>query len=801
MPMNRVSPVIVFTLTWLSPAAALGADGAVLESVPFTAVRIDDAFWKPRVETVLEHTVPHCFAQCEQTGRLRNFDVAAGKRAGKFEGYFFNDSDVYKVLEGAAYALQHRRDPKLEAYVDEQIARIAAAQQEDGYLNTYFTLHPEEQRWENTRVRHELYCAGHLIEAAVAHHQATGKRALLDVAIRFADYIDRVFGPGKRVDVPGHEEIELALIKLYHLTGDEKYLNLAAFFIDQRGRPGGRDLYGEYCQDHAPVCDHTQIVGHAVRAMYLYCGVADLVALRPDDRLTAAMGRIWRDTVRTKMYITGGIGSSRHNEGFTRGYDLPNDTAYCETCAAIALCLWAHRLNLLHADGRYVDVLERALYNNVLAGISLEGTRFFYVNPLASDGDHHRQPWFACACCPSNAVRFLPSIGNYVYAHSKDAVYVNLYVGGEGKIELADGRTVVLRQQTRYPWDGAVRLTVEPVGEMSFGVKLRIPGWCQGATLAVNGQTLENAAPVKGYAAIRRAWHSGDVVELNLPMPVERMQADPRVEADRGRVALQRGPLVYCLEDADNPVDVRTIVLPPDIETAAAPHSRRRPGQLRVEHDPGLLGGVTVIRGAGLAADAAPVADWSGPLYRRVPPARAVSFTAIPYYAWDNRQPGAMVVWLPESLALTAPQPVAWLRPSASHCNPGGTLTALHDTREPGNSGDQQIPRFTWWPRRGTTEWVQYDFDRPRAVSGVAVYWFDDRDHGGECRVPVSWRLLYRDGGEWRPVEDASSFGVGRDGFNDATFEAVTTDGLRIETELQPEFSGGILEWKVGLAD
>lgn len=766
---------------------AAAQEHAKLRPVPFTDVRITDEFWAPKLSVVGDSMLPHCFEQCEQTGRLRNFDKAAGKLEGKFEGYYYNDSDVYKVLEGAAYALMHERDPKLEAYVDDLIARIAAAQQDDGYLNTYFTLTPNEQRWTNCRVRHELYCAGHLLEAAIAHYQATGKRTLFDVAIRFIDHIETIFGPGKKLDIPGHEEIELALVKLYHLTGEKKHLKLAEFFVEQRGRANGRELYGEYCQDHAPVREHTYVVGHAVRGMYLYSGVADIAAVTGDSGYIDMLDRIWRDTIHTKMYITGGIGSSQSNEGFTEAHDLPNETAYCETCASIAMCFWNHRLNLLHADAKYADVLERALYNGALAGISLDGKGFFYTNPLTSRGSHHRQPWYSCACCPSNAVRFIPSIGGYVYAHNDDAIYVNLYIGSTSEIKLAENKTITLKQQTRYPWDGRVKLTVTPPEKMDFALNLRIPAWCNGATLKVAGKTVAPLETQRGYAHIRRTWQPGDVVELELPMPIERMRADPRVKADAGRVALQRGPIVYCLEAADNKAGVLNLALPRDDE-------------LTTKYQRNLLNGVMTIRGDALAATSSGHDGWDQDLYQRAASARPVDFVAIPYYAWDNRAPGEMTVWLPESLTLVSLPPISWINASASHCYTGDTLSSLYDRLEPANSNGRNIPRFTWWPRRGSAEWVQYDFDAPRAVSRIEVYWYDDSQQKGQCRAPATWKLLYREGQTWREVPNPSDFGTELDRFNRVTFDPVTTNGLRIEVQLQDKLCAGILEWKVGNA-
>jgi len=763
--------------------AVLGASDtdAALTAVPFTEVSITDAFWAPRLKTTREKTLPANFKWCEDTGRISNFAKAGGTMPGEFEGIYFNDSDVYKVIEGAAYLLHLQPDPELDEYLDGVIAKIASAQEDNGYLNTYYILKEPDKKWTDLRVRHELYCAGHLFEAAVAHYRATGKRSLLDVACGLADLIDSIFGPGKRQGVAGHEEIELGLVKLYQVTDEARYLRLAEYFVNARGNAEGRELYGDYCQDHIPIREQSEIVGHAVRAMYLYSGVADVARLTGDQELVEMMERIWRDVTLRKMYVTGGIGPSAHNEGFTVAYDLPNDSAYAETCAAIGMALWNHRLNLMHADGRYADVLERALYNGLLSGIGLDGEHFFYVNPLASRGSHHRQEWYGCACCPTNLVRFLPSLGGYLYAHAGDRVYVNLYVAGRGKVPIPGG-TVELIQETTYPWDGRVKITVQPGAVSAFALYLRIPGWCEQHRVEVNGTATE--LPVeKGYVCIRRTWNAGDTVVLKLEMPVRRVYAHPKVEADVGRVALQRGPLVYCLEGVDNDGRVRNLVLPPDTV-------------VRAEHRPDLLGGVTVLTGAALARQPE---SWRDALYQESPRPEEAAFVAVPYYAWDNRAPGPMVVWLPESVTLAEAPPVPSLEntgvTTASHVN--DTLDALSDGLEPENSNDQAVPRFTWWDHKGTQEWVQYDFREPARVSGVEVYWFDDREGGGGCRVPVHWELLYKDGGEWKPVRGASGYGTERDQFNRVTFEPVTAEGLRLEVELRRKVSGGILEWRV----
>ena len=803
----RIALTMTAITTLLAMSEAHGAEGAAADAakpapllaVPFTDVKIDDAFWAPRIALDRERVLPHNFRYCEEVGKVRNFLRVAGKLEGKHEGAVWEDSDLYKVIEGAAYCLAHSRDPELEKTVDDLVEKIAAAQQPDGYLDTYFTLVEPQNRWTDEN-KHETYCAGHLIEAAVAYFQATGKRAFLDVAIKFADHIDSVFGPGRKADATGHEELELALVKLWRVTGEDRYLKLSQFLIDCRGHREGRKptpqitdwTRGEYCQDHKPIREQNEIVGHAVRAMYLYCGVADVAAVTGDPGYLDTMDHIWRDVTQRKMYITGGIGPSAKNEGFTVPYDLPNESAYCETCAAIGMALWNQRMTLLEADAKYADVVERELYNGALSGVSLDGVKFFYVNPLASRGGHHRQPWHGCACCPTNVVRFLPTVGGYVYAHRGRDIYVNHYIAGRGRIDL-DDQSVTLAQETRYPWEGAVKITVDPERAAEFALRLRIPGWSLDAqtpedlyqlagkpessavTLDINGQPIEKFDIEKGYARIERNWKKGDVVNLGIPMPIRRIRAYPKVEADVGRVALQRGPIVYCLEGVDNGGDVRCLALPPD-------------AALNAEHRPDLLGGVTVIKGAALAVSR----DSGSP--------DPVEFLAVPYYAWDNREPGQMAVWIPEDPALAEPRPKPTIasesKVSASHCFGADAVDAMNDQIEPATSHDHNVPRFTWWDHRGTTEWAQYEFKTPCKVSGVEVYWFDDTGTGS-CRVPKSWRVMFKEGDAWKPVNATTEYGLKPDQYNRVALEPVQTSALRIEVELQPDFSGGILEWRV----
>ena len=618
---------------------------AKLSEVSFTQVKIEDAFWTGHLDTNRTNTVKAIYEQLQVTGRINNFAITGGLMKGEFVGAVFNDSDVYKWLEGVSYILATNPDKELEKIVDETIRIVASAQQSDGYLNTYFTLVAPNARWTDIRIQHELYCAGHLFEAAVAHYQATGKRTLLDVAIKYADYIDSVFGWDKRHEVPGHEEIELALVKLYRVTGEKRYLDLADFFLELRGTDNGRKhwekmnltpdivLDGAYHQDHLPISQQTEIVGHAVRAMYLYSAVADVLCYKDNPGWNTAMDSIWQDMVTKKMYITGGIGSAGGIEGFTTAYDLPNELAYAETCAAIGLVFWNHRLNMLHCDSRYADVLERVLYNNVLAGGSLDGTKFFYTNPLASDGGIARSEFFGCACCPPNLLRLLASLGSYIYANNDSQIYVNLYMSNTAEVSLGNG-LVKLKQQTRYPWDGNIKISVDPQTAGEFAVNLRIPQWCEKSRVSVNKEMIDNPSMDKGYACITRQWNAGDVIELELEMPVQRMKAHPQVAADKGRVALQRGPIVYCLESADNgDISLRDVCLPTD-------------SKIKNDFKKDLLGGVMVLNCQALTKQQQ---SWENRLYLPQKNKEA-ALTAIPYYAWANREPGKMIIWIPESL-------------------------------------------------------------------------------------------------------------------------------------------------------
>jgi DUF1680 family protein len=594
-----------------------------LKSVPFNQVKISDGFWSPRRETNRRVSIPHSLKMLENAGNIKNFDLAA---AGEHEGYsgpVYMDSDLYKALEAASCTLATNPDPALEKQIDAIIAKIAAAQMSDGYVDTHFQVNAPEKRWTNLRDWHELYCTGHMIEAAVANYQATGKRTFLNVAIKAANYVDSVFGdgPGKRMGYPGHPELELALIKLWRVTGDDRYFRLSRFFIENRGSKFFAtehntpiDRYdGTYWQDNLPIKEQNNIVGHAVRAGYLLSGATDVAAETRDPDLLNAINRIWRNTTEKRMFVTGGIGPSASNEGFTTDYDLPNSTAYQETCASVAMAMWNERLALLYGDSRYADIMETALYNGILAGVSLDGTKFFYVNPLSSLGDHHRSDWFGCACCPPNVTRTLASLGGYAYATSAAAVWVNLYIQGSVTCQVS-GKKIALNVTSEYPWDGAVRIKPEVIAPAKFGLRLRVPGWCRGESVKINGKPVAKPTHERGYIVLDREWKAGDVVDLNLPMPVRRVEANPEVKEDVGRLAIQRGPLIYCLEGCDQSVPIESITLPLS-------------ARLTIEKRPTLLGGVVVIKGMG---ETKPDTDWASTLYRTATPPSQTPIMAVP---------------------------------------------------------------------------------------------------------------------------------------------------------------------------
>lgn len=611
---------------------------AALQPVPPGAVALNDDFWEPRLRINREVTIPGQLRHCEATGRIDNFRRASGKKQIAFQGLYFNDSDVYKWLEAASFSLATHPDPALDADVDAVIAEIAAAQEPDGYLNTYFMFERRGERWANLKDMHEIYCAGHLIQAAVAHHRATGKPSLLDVARKLADCLDNAFGdaPGKRLGACGHEEAEMALVELYRATGEARYLALARHMTEARGRKPGLFNNSAYHQDHLPFREQREFTGHAVRHLYYACGATDIALETGDAAYREALDGLWQNLTQKRMYVTGGAGSRWEGEAFGGDYELPNDRAYTETCAAIGSVMWNWRMLHLTGDAKYADLMETTLYNAVLPGLSLDGARYFYQNPLADAGAHRRQEWFGCACCPPNVARMLAALPGYCYSVAGQDVYVHLYASGAATIPLADGGSVTLEQRTRYPWDGAIEITVRERTGGPGSLNARIPFWADNAQIALNGEAQEDALETGRYVEIPDV-SAGDVIALSLPMPVEKVESHPRVIGNWRRVALRRGPLVYCIEQADHPgAHPWDILLPPDAD-------------LTPEFVPEMLDGVTVLRGEGLALDAS---EWEGALYTLYQPLdaaalRPVPLTAIPYYAWANREPGAMQVWLP----------------------------------------------------------------------------------------------------------------------------------------------------------
>lgn len=648
--------LMIFSGCQNKSGSATKSPGYPVSEVPFTSVHVEDHFWSPRFRTHKEVTIPSAFQKCEETGRIDNFKVAGKLQAGEYRGVFpFDDSDVYKIIQGASYLLSIEPDPALEAYLDTLISYIAAAQEPDGYLHTWRTIDPtkppttwsgNEERWSDIGGGHELYNMGHFYEAAVAHFRATGKTSLLDAAIKNADLIAATFGPGKIETAPGHQEIEIGLVKLYNVTGEKKYLDLARYFLDMRGREDIRgSLYGPYSQDHLPVTEQDEAVGHAVRAGYMYTAMADIASLEGDTAYINALEKIWTNVVNKKIYLTGGIGARHAGESFGDNYELPNFTAYNETCAAISNIFWNYRMFLLTGEGKYMDVLERTLYNGMLAGISLSGDHYFYPNPLASDGETPfnmgsctRSEWFDCSCCPSNNARFLPSVPGYIYALKDDVLFVNLFIGNQAEMTVG-GKKVTIRQQTDYPYDNKVDITVDPAKSAEFQLKIRIPGWTRNEVMPgnlyhytdapdgsvfikVNGTEIQYEQD-HGFAVIDRTWKKGDRVELRLPMEIRQVAANEKVEADRGKTAIECGPIVYCAEQADQSFDLFDVTGIPEDATFAR------------EYNAELLGGVPVIKAMVPVQEAPDVS------------AKMAELSLIPYHVWSNRGPGKMTVWFP----------------------------------------------------------------------------------------------------------------------------------------------------------
>lgn len=781
--------------------------GYPITPVPFTSVKVTDSFWGQRLEASRKTTIPLAFQKCEETRRYTNFEQAAAhlKDPSKvFEvegvmGYSFDDTDPYKTIEGASYILQTYPDKKLQNYVDSVVNIIGAAQEPDGYLYTARTQNPGhphpwagDKRWcLEEDLSHELYNLGHLCEAAVAHYQATGSKKLLDIAKRYADCVCREVGPnqGQSCVVPGHQIAEMGLAKLYLATGEKKYLDEAKFLLDYRGKT---TIVHEYSQAHKPVIQQDEAVGHAVRAAYMYAGMADVAALTGDKDYIAAIDKIWDNIVSKKLYITGGIGATSSGEAFGPNYYLPNMSAYCETCAAIGNVYVNYRLFLLHGDSKYYDVLERSLYNGLISGVSLDGGGFFYPNPLESMGQHQRQPWFGCACCPSNICRFIPSLPGYIYAVKDRNVYVNLFLSNKSDLTVA-GKKVSLEQKTDYPWSGNIAVTVNDNKAGNFAMKIRIPGWVKNQPVPsnlysynddkhlsykvlVNGVE-EGKLDQDGYFTISRNWKKGDKVEIAFEMQPRTVRANAKVEADKGQVSVECGPIVYCAEWPDNNFDLGGMLLNQTPKFQLSDYK------------------VLTYPVKALTTDAQ-MLDFSkdGKLV-----ATDVKLKLIPYYAWCHRGSGKMKVWLPQDLSSTRPKEPATLASeselSASTATP--SLSALNDRLLPKDADDRSIPYYHWWPKNNCTEWLVYDFKQTAEVHSSTVYWFDDQPWGG-CAVPKSWKIYYKDSnGQWQPVKNTTPYPTERGEACTVEFEPVKTSAVKLEVQLSEKLSSGVYEWSV----
>ncbi len=804
----------IVSLVALTAIMAQGAQaqsdksGYPITPVPFTSVKVTPGtFWGQRLEASRNVTIPLAFSKCESERRYTNFSNAAEHLKDPTKvfqvegvmGYSFDDTDPYKTIEGASYLLQTYPDKKLEAYVDSVIAVIASAQEPDGYLYTARTQNPDHPhqwagptRWSKVEdLSHEFYNLGHLCEAAVAHYYATGKKSLLNIAIKFADCVCREVGdkPGQACVVPGHQIAEMGLAKLYIATGDKKYLDQAKFFLDKRGYT---TIKTEYSQSHIPVLQQDEAVGHAVRAGYMYAGMADVAALTGDKGYIDAIDRIWDNIITKKYYITGGVGATSSGEAFGKNYELPNMSAYCETCAAIAQVYLNYRLFLLHGESKYYDALERTLYNGVISGISIDGGHFFYPNPLQSMGQHQRQAWFGCACCPSNAARFIPSLPQYIYAVKDNSFYVNLFAGNETNVKVG-GKKITFVQKTNYPWDGDIEMTMKKASGQ-FDLNIRIPGWVRGQvvpsdlytyvdgkhlgyTVTLNGQKVESELK-DGYFVIDRKWKSGDKINVHFDMEPRLVKANGKVSQDKGRAEIERGPLVYCAEWPDNSCDVLSVLLNQEPQYTL--------GEKEIQ-------GTTVKT---ITTDAQTLNfDDRGRLNTK-----DERLVLIPYYAWAHRGNGNMTVWMPIDLNATTPA----LPPSlASESKVSASqrrlpaLSAINDRLVPSDGDDRSVPYTHWWPKNNSTEWLQYDFKQAATISTSTVYWFDDGPWGG-CRVPKAWKIYYKDNsGEWQEVKNPTGYGTVKGAPNVVNFDPVTTSSVKLEI-VQPErHSCGVFEWSV----
>ena len=808
--MKRLLTILLTAVIATTASAAkkqAPAHGYPINPVPFTSVKVTPGtFWGQRLEASRKVTIPLAFSKCEETGRYTNFSNAAQhlkdpSKVFKVGGLAFDDTDPYKTIEGASYILQTYPDKKLVAYIDSVLDVIASAQEPDGYLYTSRTQNPKEphewageKRWSMEEdLSHELYNLGHMVEGAIAHYQATGSRKFLDIAIRYADCVCREVGPnpGQACVVPGHQIAEMALAKLYLVTGNKKYLDEAKFFLDHRGKT---TIVHEYSQAHKPVVEQDEAVGHAVRAAYMYAGMADVAALTGDENYVKAIDAIWDNIVTKKLYITGGIGATSNGEAFGKNYELPNMSAYCETCAAIGNVYVNYRLFLLHGLSKYYDVLERTLYNGLISGVSLEGNGFFYPNPLESMGQHQRQAWFGCACCPSNICRFIPSLPGYIYAVKDRNVYVNLFLSNKSNLTVG-GKKIALSQTTEYPWNGDITVSVDQNAAGQFAMKIRIPGWVRnqvvpsnlyqytdgkrlGYTVKVNGQDAAASVTEDGYYTISRKWKKGDKVQIHFDMEPRTVRANNKVEADRGMVSVERGPLVYCAEHPDNNFDIMGALI--------NQHPQFRLGK-------GEIAGTPIQT---LVTDAQTLTfNKQGELE-----AQKQALTLIPYYAWCHRGSGKMRVWLPQDLSATNPTQPATLASESrvsSSTEKMPALSSINDRLVPKDENDRSVPYTHWWPKKDCTEWLAYEFPQPSTVQSATVYWYDDGPWGG-CRVPQSWRILYQDAqGQWLPVTGADGYPTEKGAACTVNFDPVKTKALRLEVVLPNDNSAGLFEWIV----
>lgn len=797
--------------------------GYPITPVPFTSVKVEsNSFWGQRLEASRIVTIPLAFSKCESEGRYTNFSNAAEHMKDPSKvfkvngvGYSFDDTDPYKTIEGASYILQTYPDKKLKLYIDSVLNVIASAQEPDGYLYTSRTQNPDDPhhwagptRWSKVEdLSHEFYNLGHMVEGAVAHYQATGSRKFLDIAIRYADCVIREVGdkPGQACVVPGHQIAEMALCRLYLVTGDRKYLDQAKFFLDYRGKT---TIKTEYSQSHKPVVEQDEAVGHAVRATYMYAGMADVAALTGDSAYINAIDAIWDNIVNKKLYITGGIGATASGEAFGPNYYLPNMSAYCETCAAIGNVYVNHRLFLLHGESKYYDVLERSLYNGLISGVSLDGGKFFYPNPLESMGQHQRQAWFGCACCPSNISRFVPSLPGYVYAVKDRSVYVNLFLSNTSNLTVA-GKKVALTQTTGYPYCGDINIKVDRNSCGQFDLKIRIPGWLKsrplpgelysysdnkrlGYSIKVNGVEAEGSVTEDGYFTIPRKWKKGDVVTIHFDMEPRTVRASEKVEADRGMVSIERGPIVYCAEWPDNKFDIKSVLIN---QTPEFTLEQRDLEAFIPEASKAKLNTYKTQQITTLTTDAQTLAfDKQGKLTTE-----EVKLTLIPYYAWCHRGNGDMKVWIPQDLKATNPAAPATL---ASQSKIGSSmripaLQSIADRLVPKDGNDRSMPYTHWWPKNNSTEWISYTFPEEATVQSCTVYWFDDQPWGG-CRIPDSWKIYYKDAsGNWVPVEEPDGYPVAKGEPCTVNFKPVKTTALKLEVTMNRRLSAGVFEWIV----